>query len=504
MVEFYRNRFIDSYERCVEKFRILASQSPDIMGSAWEHFNYETDAYTRKIKLRIAVVGEYNSGKSTIISAMTHRNDIPISSDLTTHSVKEYQWGNHTLVDTPPLFSGMEELDKRTYFELYRADIIVFCSTVHLLSKETAKYFKTLFFEESFASKSVLVINKLSLEAGPNRKKIKKYIESLNKSIAPFNCDAFPLHFIDALDYLNGLHTKDLPLIDLSQFESFINALNAFIEDKKNYINLDTPTRILQLYLHEALHAASRYPNSDLVFLELQQRLLALVCQERKRLKKELIKLVETLVSNIRVKGFELSCSVNSEQTFTQKLPTIIKSLQSLIHTKNQQLVHAINNALDNLANGAQLLFNGQLATAYIDKISHALTSDSNDKISSQDMHKLQNDYENYYTLTSIVNTEEHLLIPRDEFSQKDFSALLKNSTCKTVEEEFNTAATKIETIFFEEIEKSLSDYFIPYEKKINHISDIRKVKISLSKQQIKEITSLQTALKNLLSSVTK
>lgn len=52
-------------------------------------------------ELRLAFVGQYSSGKSTIISALTGRKDIKIDANVATDKVSEYKWNNIILMDTP-------------------------------------------------------------------------------------------------------------------------------------------------------------------------------------------------------------------------------------------------------------------------------------------------------------------------------------------------------------------------------------------------------------------
>ena len=52
-------------------------------------------------ELRLAFVGQYSSGKSTIISALTGRKDIKIDANVATDHVSEYKWNNIVLMDTP-------------------------------------------------------------------------------------------------------------------------------------------------------------------------------------------------------------------------------------------------------------------------------------------------------------------------------------------------------------------------------------------------------------------
>lgn len=51
--------------------------------------------------LSLAMIGQYSAGKSTIVTALTHRTDIGIDSDIKTDSISEYLWNGIHIIDTP-------------------------------------------------------------------------------------------------------------------------------------------------------------------------------------------------------------------------------------------------------------------------------------------------------------------------------------------------------------------------------------------------------------------
>lgn len=112
--------------------------------------------------ISIAFIGQYSSGKSTIIKALTGEKDILIDADIATGAVTSYEWGSGIwLVDTPGLKTGeKEEHDKMTQEEIERADLLVYCITSDLFSNITRDDFKAL--AEQYRTKLFLVINKMS------------------------------------------------------------------------------------------------------------------------------------------------------------------------------------------------------------------------------------------------------------------------------------------------------------------------------------------------------
>src|SRR5690606_36735383 len=79
-----------------------------------------------KINLEIAFIGQYNAGKSTIISAISGIKSIKIGQDITTEIPQAYPWGNIVLVDTPGIFAGRPDHDEVSIAYMNKADLLVY------------------------------------------------------------------------------------------------------------------------------------------------------------------------------------------------------------------------------------------------------------------------------------------------------------------------------------------------------------------------------------------
>ena len=83
--------------------------------------------------LKIAFVGQYSSGKSTIISALTGDKSVQIDANVATDVVSEYRWNNIVLMDTPGILAGrIESHDEATKEALINSDLIVYVITSQL------------------------------------------------------------------------------------------------------------------------------------------------------------------------------------------------------------------------------------------------------------------------------------------------------------------------------------------------------------------------------------
>lgn len=207
----------------------------------------ESDA---REKLSIAFVGQYSAGKSTIISALTGNKNIKIEANVSTDTVSEYDWNDITLLDTPGILAGQNEShDEATKEALRKSDLILYVLTSQLFDDVVFENFIDLAYNQHLADKMMVIINKMGQEAGEFDELAANYKDSINNIFAERGYEGFnfPIAFIDAADYIEGVEDEDEDYIQLSNFEEFISMLNNFVDErgviKKQF---DTPVRMLQ------------------------------------------------------------------------------------------------------------------------------------------------------------------------------------------------------------------------------------------------------------------
>ena len=214
-----------------------------------EALNKELSELKERIELKIAFVGQYSSGKSTIISALAGNRDIKIDANVATDVVSEYKWNNIVLMDTPGILAGkVEQHDQRTKDALKECDLIVYVLTSQLFDDVIFENFIDLAYTQKLNDKMLIAINKMSMEAGDFDTLRQNYLNSIHSIFKErgyeFN---FEVVFIDAADYIEGCTEQDDDFIQLSNFNSFISTLNSFVADKglikKQF---DTPVRVLK------------------------------------------------------------------------------------------------------------------------------------------------------------------------------------------------------------------------------------------------------------------
>ena len=306
---------------CTQFDQLLASaQSPEL-AEIRQKFRDDFKEYKQKGSLTVAFIGQYSAGKSTIISALTGRRDIHIDADIATDTTTPYDWNGIKIIDTPGLYTDRTDHDEITYEAIAKADLLVFCLTYMLFDTITIENFKTLAYDQSYRWKMMLVINKMSAEAGEEDQKIASYRHSISEALKPYELKEFPLCFIDAKDYCDGVDEEDEFLTEISRFDTFIAELNNFVERRSALTRLDTPVRIVLSCLDQAQIGFARNSNEDTAFLEALSRLARRVNKERERLRTKVKSITLEMSAAISNEGSRLASAVGESEfeAFNQK-----------------------------------------------------------------------------------------------------------------------------------------------------------------------------------------
>ncbi|WP_210407188.1 GTPase, partial [Hydrocoleum sp. CS-953] len=175
-----------SFKKVLVKFdKLLADGKKEQLTTIRKKLRQELKEYREEGAIKVAFVGQYSAGKSTIISALTGKRDIKIDADIATDKTTNYDWNSIKIIDTPGLFTERQEHDEITYEAIKKADLLVFCLTYMLFDSVTVENFKKLAYDKGYRWKMMLVINKMSDEAGEEEEKIANYRYSLTEALKP-------------------------------------------------------------------------------------------------------------------------------------------------------------------------------------------------------------------------------------------------------------------------------------------------------------------------------
>jgi GTP-binding protein EngB required for normal cell division len=301
-------------ETCQQFDNLLSTAKSDEITQLRQTFRSELKEYKQNKALTVAFVGQYSAGKSTIISALTGRRDIHIDTDIATDKTTSYDWSGIEIIDTPGLFTDRADHDDITYQAIAKADLLVFCLTHMLFDTLTVRNFKKLAYTEGYRWKIMLVINKMSAAAGEEDQKIASYRHSLADALKPYSIDEFPICFIDAQDYCEGVDEDDEFLKEVSRFETFIAELNQFVKQRSSLTKFDTPIRITLKHLDEAQIFFTRNSGEDTAFLEILSRLSRRIQRERERLRTNIKRIALDLSMAVNEEGRKLAAAVGNPE----------------------------------------------------------------------------------------------------------------------------------------------------------------------------------------------
>ena len=347
-----------------------------LSGSENENFNLiktklgeDLKEYKQEGLISVAFIGQYSAGKSTIISALTGKRDIKIDADIATDKTASYDWNDIKIIDTPGLFTDREDHDDITYEAIDKADLLVFSLTYMLFDSTTVKNFKKLAYEKGYAWKMMLIVNKMSDEAGEEAEKIANYRHSLAEALKPYSLDDFPVCFIDAKDYCDGIDEDDEFLCEISRFETFIQELNQFVERRGSLAKLDTPVRIALSAVNDAQTELTRNSGEDSTFFEILNQISRKVKNERNRVKIKIQSIALKLAAAIAQEGVELASyvgQINSEAEAERKQKEINVMIDKHCSKANQEIQAVFDTAIEDIRQEVEKVLEGNLAQAYI------------------------------------------------------------------------------------------------------------------------------------------
>jgi 50S ribosome-binding GTPase len=291
--------------------------------------------HARRSQVSLALVGQYNAGKSTIVSALTGRSDIRISADIATDECTPYEWLGLRLVDTPGLYTERPDHDRITNEEIERSDLLAFCLTNELFDHITLSSFRELAHEKLYASKMLLVVNKLFAEAGDVDERVSKYRANLDQMLGTAELRQIPKVFLDAQLYRNGLERGSEQLRAMSRFGELVGALNKLSDERGLLSRADTPFRIVLGGVNEAILALSGGDDTDKTAIHLFNRFLNAVGLSRSALRREFTMAADEAARVVQEEGETLLAAVNGMAL--EQFPVIERACHERIRQRLDQ-----------------------------------------------------------------------------------------------------------------------------------------------------------------------
>ncbi len=357
-----------------ERFRTLVKTAEIIDAEKpIKTFDEEWNRNRERSLLFVAFIGQYNAGKSTIISALTERDDIAIDADIATSETAEYDWNGIKLIDTPGLWTEHKKHDRRTYDALRQADLLIFTLTYMLFDQATVDHFKELAFEKGYQNKILLLINKVNDEAGDIDQRIEAYRDSIEIALKPQDAQAFTQCYIDARDYLDGIDEDDQELIDESRFNAFKEALNQFVDRQGLMGKLETPVQILKTHIDLALQRLQHAKGKITVYPEILGRITRQVNDSRHQFQARVHVIIADMVASVARQGSLMASGVGAEDPNVSEAESN-KAIAEACQKAQQEISEVIKDIISNLQEEVKDICTSDLADAYF---SPALTHDA-------------------------------------------------------------------------------------------------------------------------------
>lgn len=336
----------------------------------------ELQEVSERKDLRLAFVGQYSSGKSTIISALTNNKDILIDANIATDKTTEYRWNNIILMDTPGILAGkVEEHDEITKAALKECDLIFYVLTSQLFDDVIFNNFIDLAYNQHLADKMFIVVNKMNMEYGDYAQLVQNYTTSLQNTFKErgYDFSAFPVAFIDANDYLEGIKDGDDEFIQVSNFEKFINDLNSFVSSKglikKQF---DTPVRVLQSYAKD-IAISEVDQNLAEFYRQFEQRLSI----SERELKRDVSDVLYSFETDAMTKVSALSSGIGSlgEAEWKTQQEGLNKALQQSINATSTKIEKVVEQNYTDLLKEVENFSQRDILAKYISSINAKLNS---------------------------------------------------------------------------------------------------------------------------------
>lgn len=229
----------------------------DIKGEKKDIKEKLTKVVPNSDKLKICMVGQYSSGKSSILKMLTGNEEIKIAADIATEKAESYDWKGILITDTPGIDHNLRpEHDVEATKAIDEADMLMYVITNELFDNNNAEMFRKLAYDRNRYASMILVVNKMSRANKGNTTEQQNYIkEDVAKVTGERTPDDFYITFIDAKDYLEAQKVTDEEdkedLLLNSGYDDFIQTLDSFVKGKGLMSKLIHPLYECQKVLEE-------------------------------------------------------------------------------------------------------------------------------------------------------------------------------------------------------------------------------------------------------------
>lgn len=257
-----------------EEFRgILGELDPGVARPLLDRLSVEARATPV-----LVFTGQYSSGKSTLIEALTNRAfGVAVGSGVTTDDVTEYDWdGDVQLVDTPGVHAGRPHHDERAEHALQSADLVLFAVTVELFDDVLVSHLRDVLGRLGKSRQTLVVITKAgTMEAASGVRDA-----AIKEAVGPFGqvpwveCDA--QYYLDGLDLADSDPSASGAFIEASGLSNVEMLINRFAAQQGELGRLSQPLQLIVALSFEATAALTDDPDEQAALTVLARQRSAL------------------------------------------------------------------------------------------------------------------------------------------------------------------------------------------------------------------------------------
>lgn len=308
--------------------------------------------------IKLVFVGQYSSGKSSIIK-MLSGIDTDIGAAITTQESKSYDWNGMEIIDTPGIHTKLRpDHDEIAYDEISHAALLVFVVTNEGFSDDIGKHFRKLAIEQKRASNMVLVVNKMDrTEGGNSIAQQQILLPDIRQVIEPYKPEGLYLSFLSTQSYEESLAEKDekirQELLEESGRDTFIKNLNDFVSAKKVTARLQRPLYKLKDSLEKALGTSANIDAKTLDSTEeLAKRLLRILDNAETDCMDKIEDLAQNCQIEIKKAGREAARFLDearSEEDVKKALDVAVEKAQKSTDVCQKAITEAIKDMTDKI-----------------------------------------------------------------------------------------------------------------------------------------------------------
>ena len=287
-------------ESRTESVVLLAEKLPDVGNNA-------------NAPISLAFAGQYSAGKSTIIKALTGRDDIATGAGITTETTQHYAWRDVTVIDTPGIHTSLgPDHDHTAYSAISKSDLMVFVITNELFDSHIAEYYRKLTIDREKGHETILVVNKMRRHAIGNTPESRAVItEDLREPLQPFTPEDLHITFTDAASALEASE-ETAPefremLMRQGNLNELIDNLNALVAEKGLNARHTTALYAIDEVLQTAIQMEpTDDPDADALLLIYNQNIRA-INETRQQLHLAVSTVIAQGTDQIRAVGADLA-----------------------------------------------------------------------------------------------------------------------------------------------------------------------------------------------------